>query len=95
MKKRQSEKVKNEDAAKAGTPDAFESAAIEAGYSPGTVEYEARVHWEREKAAYEERTGEKVEYEPPFDPGRTPVTSSASEPSSASDELKESNENGE
>ena len=43
------------------------------GYVPGTVEYAARVHWEREKAGYEQRTGEKVTYEPPFDPGQTPI----------------------
>lgn len=29
----------------------------------GTVEYERQQHFDREKAAYEERTGEKVAYE--------------------------------
>lgn len=33
------------------------------GPVPGTVEYERLRHFEREKAAYEERTGEKVGYE--------------------------------
>lgn len=44
----------------------------------GTVEGLARDHFEREKAAYEERTGTKVEYVPPVPVTRTPVESSES-----------------
>lgn len=39
----------------------------------GTVEGEARDFFEREKAAYEERTGEKVLFEPPAPLTRTPI----------------------
>ncbi len=39
----------------------------------GTVEGLARDHFEREKAAYEERTGQKVEYVPPMPVTRTPI----------------------
>lgn len=39
----------------------------------GTVEGLARDHFEREKAAYEERTGTKVEYVPPMPLTRTPI----------------------
>lgn len=44
----------------------------------GTVEGLARDHFEREKAAYEERTGQKVEYVPPMPVTRTPVESGES-----------------
>lgn len=39
----------------------------------GTVEGLARDHFEREKAAYEERTGLKVEYVPGVPTTRTPI----------------------
>lgn len=39
----------------------------------GTVEGLARDHFEREKAAYEERTGQKVWFEPPVPVERTPI----------------------
>lgn len=39
----------------------------------GTVEGAARDHFEREKAAYEERTGQKVEFVPPMPLTRTPL----------------------
>lgn len=39
----------------------------------GTVEGAARDFFEKEKAAYEERTGEKVIYEPPVPLTRTPL----------------------
>jgi hypothetical protein len=39
----------------------------------GTVEGLARDHFEREKAAYEERTGIKVNYELPAPVTRTPL----------------------
>lgn len=39
----------------------------------GTVEGLARDHFEREKAAYEERTGVKVNYVPPAPLTRTPI----------------------
>lgn len=47
----------------------------------GTVEGQAREHFEREKKAYEERTGETVEFVPPVPVTRTPVKSSQSLPS--------------
>jgi hypothetical protein len=40
----------------------------------GTVEGLARDHFEKEKAAYEERTGQKVLFEPPVPVSRTPLT---------------------
>jgi len=48
-------------------------AAVEADELTGTVEGLARDHWEREKAAYEERTGTKVEFVPPRPTTRTPI----------------------
>lgn len=39
----------------------------------GTVEGLARDHFEREKAAYEERTRQKVEFVPPTPVTRTPI----------------------
>ena len=39
----------------------------------GTVEGLARDHFEREKAAYEERTGQKVEFVPGVPTTRTPI----------------------
>lgn len=42
----------------------------------GTVEGLARDHFEMEKAAYEERTGQKVEYVPPMPVTRTPIEAS-------------------
>lgn len=41
----------------------------------GTVEKQALDFFEREKAAYEERTGERVEYVPAMPATRTPVVS--------------------
>ncbi len=58
----------------------------------GTVEGLARDHFEREKAAYEERTGTKVEYVPPVPVTRTPVESSESGESVGSSESAESGE---
>lgn len=52
-----------------------------AGPVPGTVEYERAAFFAREKAAYEERTGETVSYE--LD---TPLTST---PIAAEDERPE------
>ena len=56
----------------------------------GTVEGLARDHFEREKAAYEERTGQKVEYVPPMPVTRTPIK----EESVESSESVESGESG-
>jgi hypothetical protein len=39
----------------------------------GTVEGQARDHFEMEKKAYEERTGETVEFVPPMPTTRTPI----------------------
>lgn len=39
----------------------------------GTVEGKARDHFEREKAAYEARTGETVKFVPPVPVTRTPL----------------------
>jgi hypothetical protein len=46
----------------------------------GTVEGLARDHFEREKAAYEERTGEKVQFVPPTPVTRTPIPEPVNEP---------------
>lgn len=46
---------------------------------PGTVEYEAQKHWEREVAAFEEATGKKVKYVPPVPVTRTPIAVQAEE----------------
>lgn len=50
----------------------------------GTVEGQARDFFEREKAAVEERTGEKVKFVPPTPTTRTPIkektTTAAAEP---------------
>lgn len=43
----------------------------------GTVEGQAREHFEREKAAYEERTGETVNYVPGTPVTRTPIDGDA------------------
>jgi hypothetical protein len=43
----------------------------------GTVEGQALDFFEREKAAYEKRTGQKVEYAPPIPLTRTPVEDAA------------------
>ncbi len=43
----------------------------------GTVEGLARDHFEREKAAYEARTGQKVEFVPPMPVTRTPISAAA------------------
>ena len=51
----------------------------------GTVEGLALDHFEREKAAYEERTGTTVEYVPPMPVTRTPIET-ADEPESETDE---------
>lgn len=45
----------------------------------GTVEGQAREFFEREKAAYEERTGETVNYELPTPVTRTPIEPASSE----------------
>ncbi len=47
---------------------------------PGTVEYAAREHFEREKAAYEERTGIPCNYVPPHPLTSTPLPDAAAEP---------------
>jgi len=39
----------------------------------GTVEGLARDHFEKEKAEYEKRTGQKVWFEPPIPATRTPI----------------------
>ena len=39
----------------------------------GTIEGLARDHFEREKAEYEKRTGQKVEFVPPVPLTRTPI----------------------
>ena len=49
----------------------------------GTVEGLARDHFEKEKAAYEERTGQKVEFEPPVPVTRTPLPKGKPEPGAA------------
>lgn len=46
----------------------------------GTVEGLARDHFEREKAAYEARTGEKVLFVPPMPVTRTPIAKSDEAP---------------
>lgn len=48
---------------------------------PGTVEYERQQFFEREKAAYEERTGEKVSYELDAPLTSTPLLEVSSEKS--------------
>lgn len=45
----------------------------------GTVEGLARDHFEREKAAYEERTGQEVRFEPPVPVTRTPLAAEPAE----------------
>lgn len=45
----------------------------------GTVEGLARDHFEREKAEYEKRTGQKVEFEPPVPLTRTPIAAEPAE----------------
>ncbi len=47
----------------------------------GTVEHAAREHFEREKAAYEERTGEKVNFVPPHPLTSTPLAEVVSDES--------------
>lgn len=49
----------------------------------GTVEGLAQDHFEREKAAYEERTGEKVWFQPPTPLTRTPIGEEPVEPAPA------------
>ena len=51
----------------------------------GTVEGLARDHWEREKAAYEKRTGQKVEFVPPTPVTRTPIGPEPVEESTAAE----------
>lgn len=66
----------------------------------GTVEGLARDHFEKEKAAYEAATGEKVTYEPPMPTTRTPLsetrrwgtnaeTAEAEESSDQADDIKD------
>lgn len=52
----------------------------------GTVEGQARDYFEREKAAYEKRTGQTVEFVPPMPETRTPIESEAIEAEQPSDE---------
>lgn len=51
----------------------------------GTVEGLARDHFEKEKAAYEERTGQKVEFVPPVPVTRTPIGATVTEEQPAAD----------
>lgn len=61
---------------------------------PGSVEEAARDHFEREKAAYEERTGEKCNYYFPAPLQSTPMPASAEpvEPVESADEQEVSTE---
>lgn len=49
------------------------------GPVPGTVEFERKQHFEKEKAAYEARTGEKVSYELDAPLTSTPIAEEADE----------------
>lgn len=51
----------------------------------GTVEGLALAHFEKEKAAYEARTGEKVLFEPAMPLSRTPLSPKSAEPAESSE----------
>lgn len=59
---------------------------------PGTVEWERQQFFEREKAAYEERTGEKVNYVPPAPLTSTPLPATPAAAAEPADEPQPSAE---
>jgi hypothetical protein len=64
------------------------------GPKPGTVEYARQEFFEKEKAAYEERTGEKVNYELDAPLTETPIAEDAGEPPAVQSEAEAVEETG-
>ncbi|MEZ5421853.1 MAG: hypothetical protein R2682_02005 [Pyrinomonadaceae bacterium] len=58
----------------------------------GTVEGLARDHFEMEKAAYEKRTGQTVEYVPPMPVTRTPIVEPAETEEASPEDVQQEEE---